>query len=242
MPQTIGILGGLSPQSTANYYQSIVRQHFKFYGNQYYPRIVIASVCYQQYVDWQRNRQWDVIAKNLEYEFAALAKAGADFALLACNTIHKALPLARSPIPILNIIDVAAWEAKYLAVNSLVLTGSQFTMSDGFLRQRLQTQGINVILPDFEGKTEIQRIIVTELIAGIVSPESANKFAQVVQTTIKQQKSPVKINEYGVLLACTELGMLLPYLPSEIRFLDSATLHAISAWKIATEQIAAPWD
>ncbi len=242
MPQTIGILGGLSPQSTANYYQSIVRQHFKFYGNQYYPRMVIASVCYQQYADWQRNKQWDVIAKNLEYEFAALAKAGADFALLACNTIHKALPLSRSPIPILNIIDVAAWEAKYLALNTLVLTGSQFTMSDGFLRQRLQTQGINVVVPDTEGKTEIQRIIVTELTTGIVSPESAQKFAQVVQTTIKQQKSQVQINEYGVLLACTELGMLLPYLPSEIRFLDSASLHAISAWKIATEQIAAPWD
>ncbi len=242
MPQTIGILGGLSPQSTANYYQSIVQQHFKFYGNQYYPRMVIASVCYQQYVDWQRNKQWDVIAKNLEYEFAALAKAGADFALLACNTIHKALPLVRSPIPILNIIDVAGWEAKYLAVDTLVLTGSQFTMSDGFLRQRLQTQGINVVVPDTEGKTEIQRIIVNELITGIVSPESAQKFAQVVQTTIKQQKSPVEINDYGVLLACTELGMLLPYLPSEIRFLDSASLHAISAWKIATEQIAAPWD
>ena len=242
MPQTIGILGGLSPQSTAYYYQSIVRQHFKFYGNQYYPRMVIASVCYQQYADWQRNKQWDVIAKNLEYEFAALAKAGADFALLACNTVHKALPLARSPIPILNIIDVAAWEAKYLTVNTLVLTGSQFTMSDGFLRQRLQTQGINVVVPDTEGQTEIQRIIVNELITGIISPESAQKFAQVVQTTIKQQKSPAQINDYGVLLACTELGMLLPYLPSEIRFLDSASLHAISAWKIATEQIAAPWD
>ena len=242
MPQTIGILGGLSPQSTANYYQSIVGQHFKFYGNQYYPRIIIASVCYQQYADWQRNNQWNVMAKNLEYEFAALANAGADFVLLACNTAHKALPLISSPIPILNIIDVAAWKAKHLLLNTLVLTGSQFTMSDSFLRQRLQSYDIDVVIPDTKGRTEIQRIIISELITGIVSPESAQKFTHIVQTTIKQQKSPVPIEDYGVLLACTELGMLLPYLPSEIRFLDTASLHATAAWKIATEQIAAPWD
>ena len=182
------------------------------------------------------------MAKNLESEFVALAKAGADFGLLACNTAHKALPLISSPIPILNIIDVAAGKAKHLLLNTLVLTGSQFTMSDEFLRQRLQANDINIVVPDTEGQAEIQRIILTELTIGIVSSESAQKFAHIVQTTIKQQKSQISIDDYGVLLACTELGMLLPYLPPEIQFLDTASLHATSAWKIATEQIAAPWD
>lgn len=113
-------------------------------------------------------------------------------------------------------------------------------MSDRFFSQRLQDYDINAIVPDTEGQTEIQRIIVTELIKGIVSPKSAQNFTRIVQTTIKQLQ--VKINDYGVLLACTELGMLLPYLPSEIRFLDTASLHVTSAWKIATEQIVAPWD
>ena len=185
MSRTIGILGGLSPQSTANYYKSIVCRHFEFYGNQYYPRIVIASVCYQQYADWRQNKQWDAMAKNLEYEFVALAKAGADFAILACNTAHKALPSILSPIPILDIIDVAANKAKHLALNTLVLTGSQFSMSDGFFPQGLQDYDINTIVPDTEGQTEIQRIIVTELIKGIVSPKSAQNFTRIVQTTIK---------------------------------------------------------
>lgn len=87
----------MSPQSTANYYQSIVGRHSEFYGDRYYPRIVIVSVCYQQYADWRQNKQWDVMAKNLEYEFVSLAKAGTDFAILACNTAHKALPLISSP-------------------------------------------------------------------------------------------------------------------------------------------------
>ncbi|MEO0836081.1 MAG: amino acid racemase [Cyanobacteria bacterium J06642_3] len=212
MPQTIGIVGGLSPESTVTYYQFIVRQHFKFYGDLYYPRIVIASVCYQQYADWHRNGQWDVMAKNLEFEFTALAKAGADFALIACNTVHKALPLVKSPIPILNIIDVAVTQAQDLAIKTLVLTGSKFTMTDEFLSQRLQTQGINVLVPNKAGKTEIDRIICTELIKGITTSSSATGFAQVVQATIEQEH-PAQINNYGVLLACTELGMLLPYLP-----------------------------
>ncbi|MEM8719272.1 MAG: hypothetical protein AAGE84_08175 [Cyanobacteria bacterium P01_G01_bin.39] len=85
-------------------------------------------------------------------------------------------------------------------------------------------------------------MICTELIKGITTPSSATGFAQVVQATIEQEQHPAQIKDYGVLLACTELGMLLPYLPSKIHFLDTASLHATFAWKIATKQIAAPWD
>lgn len=240
MYKTIGILGGLSPESTVNYYQSIIRQHFQFYQNHYYPRIIIASVCYQKYTDLRLKNQWDIIAKNLESEFIALAEAGADFALLACNTMHKALPMVISPIPILSIIDVSVLESKSLGINKLVLTGTRFTMKNGFLKEKLQSHNLNVITPSIEGQDKIEKIIRTELTLGKVTPESAKIFAGVVQTAIKEDNDndqQVTNNSYGVLLACTELGMLIPYLPSEIKFLDTANLHATFAWKIATGQI-----
>lgn len=242
MSKTIGILGGLSPESTVSYYQSIIRQHFQFYQNHYYPRIIIASVCYQKYTDLRINNKWNIITKNLEYEFTLLAKAGADFALLGCNTMHKVMPMIKSPIPILSIIDVAGWEAKSLGINKLVLTGTRFTMTDGFLKEKLQFHNIDVIIPSIKGQDEIERIIRSELTQGKVSPSSAKSFAEVVERAIKDDNNNQKItnNSYGVLLACTELGMLIPHLPSEIKFLDTANLHATWAWKIATGQMDFP--
>lgn len=240
MSKTIGILGGLSPESTVSYYQSIIRQHFKFYGNHYYPRIVVISVCYQKYTDLRLNNQWDVIAQNLESEFIRLGEAGADFALVACNTMHKALPIVKSPIPILNIIDVATLESKSMDIKTLVLTGTRFTMTDGFLSKKLQGNNIKVLVPNIKEQDEIERIIRTELTLGKVSSESARIFAEIVQTAIKEDEKQLSDNSYGVLLACTELGMLIPYLPSELKFLDTANLHATWAWKIATGQMDFP--
>lgn len=241
MYQTIGIIGGLSPVSTVNYYQFIVQQHFKFFGNHYYPPIKITSVCYQQYTDWRLSHQWDVIAKNLTNEFTALANAGADFVLVACNAMHKAIPLLQSPIPILSIVDVAASEAQRHGIDTLILTGTEFTMTDGFLDQQLRTRGIKVLTPEAKGRAVIERIIRTELTLNIVSPDSATQFAQVVQDTMNQDHSSVPAKRYGVLLACTELGLLIPYLPTDLEYLDTASLHAMSAWEISTGQSPPLW-
>jgi aspartate racemase len=242
MYQTIGIIGGLSPESTANYYLSIVRQHFKHFGNHRYPPIKIASVCYQDYIDWRLNHQWDVIGKNLTQECTNLANAGADFVLIGCNTMHKALPLVQSPIPILSIVDVAAATAKSCTIDTLILTGTQFTMADGFLGQQLIPHGMTVLTPDVQGQTVIERIIRTELTLGKVVPESAAAFVQVVQDTMGQGEGQSPVKDYGVLLACTELGMLIPHLPSDLRCLDTASLHARSAWQIATGQLLPHWQ
>ncbi|MGF1495110.1 MAG: aspartate/glutamate racemase family protein [Microcoleaceae cyanobacterium] len=242
MYQTIGIIGGLSPESTANYYLSIVRQHFKHFGNHRYPPIKIASVCYQDYTDWRLNHQWDIIGQNLSQECTNLANAGADFVLISCNAMHKALPFVRSPIPILSIVDVAAATAKSWAIDTLVLTGTQFTMTDGFLGQQLGLQGMTVLTPDIPEQTVIERIIRTELTLGKALPESATVFAQAVQNTMTQNEYQSSSKSCGVLLACTELSMLMPYFPSDLKCLDTASLHAMSAWQIATGQLLPHWQ
>ena len=241
MHQTIGIVGGLSPESTANYYLTIVRRHFEQFQDRYYPPIKIASVCTQQYADWRLSDRWDLVVEALTQDVAALTKAGADFALIACNTMHKVLPLIQSPIPILSIVDVAALAVQQRGLDTLVLTGTQFTMADGFFSQQLSQHGIHVITPASQGQDVIERIIKTELVLGNVLPKSAADFAQVVQTTIAQAAPQARAAQIGVLLACTELGMLLPYLPPEFNGLDTAELHALAAWQIATNQLVPPW-
>jgi len=241
MHRTIGIVGGLSPESTANYYLSIVRKHYQHFGEHRYPRIKISSVCYQQYTDWRLNNQWDIIAKNLTAECHELANAGADFALIACNAMHKSLPLMQSPIPILSIFDVIAAAAQNLAIDTLVLTGTQFTMTDGFFTKNLEAHGIKVMTPDAQGQAIIERIIRTELTLGTVSQKSAAAFIQAIKDTISPKGSCEKGRNFGVLLACTELGMLIPYLPSDFQYLDTASLHAMSAWKISTGQLSPYW-
>src|SRR5579859_5805839 len=110
MPElkTIGIVGGMSPESTVTYYQHIVRRQEAVDRDHRYPRIVITSVSFQQYIDWQHAGAWDQIAAGLEQECRALAAAGADFALLATNTMHKVLPQIHSPLPIFSILDAVS--------------------------------------------------------------------------------------------------------------------------------------
>lgn len=235
--KTIGIVGGLSPESTANYYQMIVRQHFEFFADRYYPPIIIKSVSYQQYTDWRLNNQWEVIAEHLTQEFIALANAGADFALVACNTMHKVLPQVQSPIPILSIVDAAAAEAQRLSLNTLILTGTGFTMSDGFLAQQLSPDIPKVLTPDSSGQRVIEKIIRTELTLGKVSQKSVDEFSQVINDTLQGENLHAEAQSCGVLLACTELGMLIPHLPSTLNYIDTAYLHAMSAWKISTGQL-----
>jgi aspartate racemase len=226
--RTIGIVGGTSPESTIHYYQYIVRRHQQEYGDHSYPRIVIASVSFQPYIDWQHAGQWDRVAAGLEGECRAVAAAGADFALLAANTMHKVLPQIDSPIPMLSILDAVADAARAGGYGRLGLTGTRFVMSDGFYAQGLEERGIGVTLPDAAQQNAIHAIIYAELIAGIVSENAVSRFGEICADLIARGAE-------AILLACTELELLtrgrnLPYTA-----LDSAAIHAEAAWRAAID-------
>src|SRR5262249_33447100 len=147
-PLTIGIVGGMSPESTLAYYKHIVRAHVAARGDHGYPRIVIASVSFQRYVEWQHCGAWDDIARGLDGELAALAAAGADFAVIAANTMHKVIPKLASKLALLHVLDAVADEAKRRGARRLGLTGTGFTMNDGFYASGLQARGFPVPPPD----------------------------------------------------------------------------------------------
>lgn len=223
---TIGIVGGMSPESTVIYYQEIVRRHQLEFHNHSYPRIIITSVSFQQYIEWQHNKAWGEIARGLENEFEKLAAAGADFAVLATNTMHKVLPSINSPIPILSILEVVGRYAKANGIRTLGLTGTKFTMSDGFYAQELKNYGIAVVLPSEPQQEKIHRIIYEELIAGEVKCSSTREFAEIAQDLARR-------GAQAILLGCTELVMLVGQNPLEVKTIDSTRLHAEAAWRRA---------
>lgn len=223
---TIGIVGGMSPESTVIYYRRIVRKHQEVFGDHGYPRVVIASVSFQRYVEWQHAQDWDSIARGLEGEFRAVAAAGADFALLATNTMHKVLPDISSPVPVLNIMDAVARHALGRGLSRLGLTGTLFTMSDGFYARGLEERGLGVVLPDGAQQERIHRIIYDELIAGRVEPASVEEFARIASDLSRRGAE-------AILLGCTELGLLTESgaFPAEV--IDSTLLHADAAWELS---------
>lgn len=225
-PLTIGIVGGMSPESTAIYYQHIVRHHQLAFHDHSYPPIIITSVSFQQYIEWQHDEAWQQIAQGLEQEFGRLAAAGADFSILATNTMHKVLPSIKTTIPVLSILEVVADYCRLNALRTIALTGTRFTMSDGFYAQGLESYGLEVIIPDALQQDQIHRIIYEELIAGLVTPESVHAFAQIGHDLSAR-------GAQAILLGCTELVMLVDNNPAGLNTIDSTRLHAEAAWRKA---------
>ena len=221
---TIGIIGGMSPESTVSYYQHIIRSHQAKLGNHSYPRIVIASVSFQKYIDWQHEGLWEQIAEELTKEFRAVAAAGADFAILATNTMHKVLPQIDSPIPVLSIIDAVADYAKANSVKTIALTGTRFTMRDGFYQEGLEKHGLSVCLPDETEQEQIHNIIYNELVRGEINSRSVKDFNGIAQSLLNHGAD-------AVLLGCAELALLTQETSASMKLIDSTSVHADAALK-----------
>ncbi len=228
---SVGIVGGMSPESTVTYYQQIVHRHTREFGNHAYPRILIASVSFQQYMDWQHEGAWDRIAAGLQKELEALARAGASYAVVATNTMHKALPAIKSPIPVLSILDAVSRYARKEGIKKLGLTGTKFTMSDGFYARGLEERGLGVVIPSAEEQETINSIIYDELIRGVVNPSSVERFAAIVGRLADRGAE-------AVLLGCTELELLTRERPLSVRVLDTTRIHAEAAWELAVGRLS----
>lgn len=223
---TIGIVGGMSPESTVTYYQHIIRFHEAEFHDHAYPRIVISSVSFQKYIDWQHAGNWPLIAAGLQSEFDAVSNAGADFAILATNTMHKVLPSIRSPIPVLSILDAVCAHTKGDGIRTVGLTGTKFTMSDGFYAEGLESRGLRVVLPAEKQQEAIHKIIYDELIRGEIVPSSVDSFTEISRGLILRGAD-------AVLLGCTELELLTRDRAFPVPTIDSTRVHSQAAWEVS---------
>lgn len=216
----------MSPESTVTYYQHIVRRHEAEFQDHGYPRVVIASVSFQKYIDWQHEGNWDQITHELMMEFRSIAAAGADFSILATNTMHKVLPSIESPIPVLSVIDAVSDHVRRCGITCLGLTGTKFTMSDGFYAQRLERHGLRILTPPAADQETIHRVIYEELIFGKINPSSITRFTEIAQALSSEGAE-------AILLACTELELLIRDGHSDLMYVDSTKVHAEAAWEVS---------
>jgi aspartate racemase len=228
MHKKIGIIGGLSSESTVSYYLHITRSYVQKYGDYGYPEILIYSVNLEKYHSWRSDNRWDLIAADLIAVACTLQKAGADFGLIATNTMHKVFDTVCDGVgmPLLHIIDETARKAKSMGLKKLGLLGTRYTMSDGFYHKRMALFGIEIVVPAEQEQIKLHTIIVDELVRGRILPESQTEYLRNIYEMVGRGAE-------GVILGCTEIPLLLHTGDGPVPLLDTAVIHADAALEYA---------
>ena len=221
MIKRIGILGGTSPESTVSYYMHITREYTRRFGNYAYPEILIYSVSFQEFVDWQKTGDWGAMATKMKEGFQRLAAAGAQIGLIAANTLHRVFDevAAESPIPLVHIVDATASAIRKEGISRVGLLGTRYTMQGEFYVERLAKHGITTLLPTVEEQGEINRVIYEELTRGLIRPESKAYYLAVIDGFAQKGAE-------GVILGCTEIPLLVQAKDTSLSTFDTAILHA----------------
>jgi aspartate racemase len=227
----IGILGGMSPESTIEYYQYITRSYTARFGDYGYPEILIYSVSFQSYVDWPEQERWDLVAQGLSEAGRSLQAAGADFLLIATNTMHLVVDRVQDAvdIPVLSMLDVVAEACLSQGMSTVGLLGTRFTMEKSFYQDALAQKGLTVLVPGTEGRAYVNRVIYDELVAGEIRGESRAGFVSIIQDLAARGAE-------AVILGCTEIPLLIRAEDVELPLLDTTVLHAQAALGLALNE------
>ncbi len=229
--KTIGLIGGMSWESTVTYYQVINETVKNTLGGFHSSKIMMYSVDFAELEKNMSEGNWDGNAKILAEASKRLEKAGADFIVIATNTMHKLVPQIEKKIniPILHIADATANAIKKDGHKKVALLGTKFTMTQDFIKQKLIDAGLEVIIPDEEDINTVNEIIFNELCLGNVLDSSREKYKLIIKK-MKEQGAE------GVILGCTEIGMLIKKSDSVLPVYDTTLIHAAEAAKIQCEE------
>lgn len=226
--KTIGIIGGTSWESTVTYYQIINEKIKEALGGLSSGKILLYSVNFAEVEKHMAKEEWNEVAEILGDAAVRLEKGGADFILLATNTLHIVSDeiQKRVSIPMVHIGDVTAKVLKSDGIKKAALLGTRFTMQKDFMRKKFTSNSLNVIIPDDEEMKKIDEIIFKELCLGIVKEESRKYYLDVI-SFLKEQGAEC------VVLGCTEIGMLVDNDNSPLPVFDTAIIHPEEAAKLA---------
>ena len=226
--KTIGLIGGMSWESTLTYYQIINEVVKKQLGGLHSAKVLMYSVDFYEIEQYQAQGDWNKSADMLASAAVTLEKAGADFIVICTNTMHKVVPQiqTRINIPILHIAEATAEELTERHVGKVALLGTKYTMTQDFYKDKLLCAGIEVIIPDSADIELVNRVIYTELCLGIISKQSKKEFLRVTnEMSVKGAQ--------GVVLGCTEIGLLIKQEDTSIPVFDTTLIHATKAALLA---------
>ena len=222
--KTIGLIGGMSWESTVTYYQIINRTVKQALGGFHSAKCIINSVDFDGIEHCQSTGNWRKAGEILAGAAKSLEKAGADFVLIGANTMHKVVAdiEAAINIPLLHIAEATAKEAIAKNIRKVALTGTKYTMEQDFISSVLEKNGLEVIVPAAARREKINDIIYKELCLGEIKVESKKFFLDTVSELAAGGAE-------GVILGCTEIGLLINQTDTEIPLLDTAEIHAVTA-------------
>ena len=227
--KTIGLIGGMSWESTIPYYRIINETVKQRLGGLHSARIVMVSVDFHDIEILQRDGRWDAAGALLAHAARSLEAAGADFLVLATNTMHKVAGdiTAAVSIPLLHIADPTADAIKAGGFSTIGLLGTRFTMEQAFYRDRLETRhGLRVLVPDAADRDLVHRVIYDELCLGVIKPASRDAYRAVMQRLVAQ-------GAQALVLGCTEVSLLVGPDDAGVPLFDTTALHAVAAAETA---------
>ena len=229
--KTIGMIGGMSWESTVPYYREANELVKRRLGGLHSARIALCSVDFHDIELLQASERWDEAGEALARAARSVEAAGADFLVLCTNTMHKVAPAieAAVSIPLLHIADATAAAVKAAGVRRVGLLGTRFTMEQDFYRGRLEERhGLEVLVPRDEDRGLVHRVIYEELCIGLVSEESRERFREVIRRLVARGAE-------GVILGCTEIAMLVSPPDSPVPVFDTTRIHAAAAVDLALD-------
>jgi aspartate racemase len=227
--KTIGLIGGMSWESTVSYYQLINREIKNKLGGFHSGKIILYSLDFAEIEQLQKQGNWQTAANILSDAAKALELAGADFFLICTNTMHKVADAVSNAvsIPLLHIADATAIELQYQKIKKVGLLGTRFTMQEPFYKNRLMEKfNIDVVVPNERQQTSIHSIIYQELCLGMIQPASKTLFLSIIADLVDN-------GAQGIILGCTEIGLLIQQDMTQVRLFDTASIHALKAVELA---------
>lgn len=225
----IGLIGGMSWESTAHYYALLNRMIGERLGGHHSAKLLMYSIDFDELAKLQFAGEWEQAGAIVVDAAKRLERGGADFVLICANTMHIAAEQVECAvsIPLLHIADSTAKHILAKNIRRVGLLGTAFTMEQGFYKERLHEKfGLDVVVPDADGREIVHRIIYDELVRGIVNPESRAKLRHVIAELIKAGAE-------GIILGCTELMMIVEQSDSRVPIFDTTTIHSEAAVEFA---------
>ena len=222
--KTIGLIGGMSWESTATYYKIINETVKEKLGGLHSAKCVLYSVDFQEIEECQANGNWEKSGEILGEAAYNLEKAGADFIVICTNTMHKVVNQVKEKIsvPILHIAEMTAEKILEKGLKNIALLGTKYTMEQDFYKSKLIEKGINVIIPDKNDIETINEVIYDELCLGTINFNSKKKFLEIVDKLRSKGAE-------GIILGCTEIGLLIKNEDTDVPLFDTAIIHAEQA-------------
>lgn len=220
----IGLIGGMSWESSAEYYRLINEKVKEELGGLHSAECIMYSVDFEEIEHYQINGEWYRAGEKLADAAQSLEKAGADFIVLCTNTMHKVIVSIEEKIniPILHIADAAAKELKKFNIRKVGLLGTSYTMEEDFYISRIEESGFQVGIPSEDKRNKINEVIFSELCLGKIKVESREYFKKVIEELAENGAE-------GIILGCTEIGLLIKEKESSIPIFDTTTIHAMEA-------------